>query len=159
MKGFWVTSDTHFFHSKIIEYANRPFSDVEEMNNTLIRNWNSLISSEDTVYHLGDFAMGKENVAELVNMLNGKIILILGNHDRKGKQWFRDQGFAEVCNKLTMDKFLMTHRPVVDNLPTGVVNLHGHTHGKPTGLDPNLYIDCSCEVANYFPQWIKFDIS
>lgn len=154
MKGFWAASDTHFFHEKVIEYTNRPFDTIEEMNNKIIENWNRVISPEDTIYHLGDFAMGKENVAELVNMLNGKIILILGNHDRKGKQWFRNQGFYEVYNKLELGKLLLTHRPVVEDLPKDMINIHGHLHGRDIGLDLNRYVDVSCENTNYSPIWI-----
>lgn len=159
MNGFWVISDTHFFHSKIIEYTNRPFESVEHMNKVLVRNWNELISQDDIVYHLGDFAMGKENVAELVQQLNGKIILIVGNHDRKGKQWFRDQGFIDAVKEVSIGKFLLTHKPKREGLPDGVINIHGHMHGKTADLDKDIYMDYSVECTNYAPAWIKLDKS
>ena len=49
----WLISDTHFCHKNIIEYENRPFRDVEEMNSEIIRRWNSVVAPEDAVYHLG----------------------------------------------------------------------------------------------------------
>ena len=159
MNGFWVISDTHFFHENIIEYAERPFKSVEEMNNHMISKWNEVISPEDTIYHLGDFAMGKENVAELVTQLNGKIILILGNHDRKGKQWFREQGFVDAVKEVSIGKFLLTHRPKREGLPDGMINIHGHMHGKTANLDKDIYMDYSVECTNYAPAWIKLDKS
>ena len=54
----WLISDTHFDHANIIKYCNRPFKDVDEMNNTIWQNWNSVVDADDIVYHLGDFALG-----------------------------------------------------------------------------------------------------
>lgn len=88
----WFTSDTHFNHANIIKYCNRPFSSIQEMNETIINNWNSVVTKDDTVYHLGDFAFGKVN--EFANKLNGKIVLIKGNHDTIP----HNHMFAEVCD-------------------------------------------------------------
>lgn len=79
----FFTSDTHFGHLRINELADRPFSSVEEMNETMIERWNKVVSTKDTVYHLGDVALGK--LAEslpLISRLNGYKILVPGNHDR-----------------------------------------------------------------------------
>ena len=84
----YFTSDTHFNHARIIELANRPFKTVEEMNETIIRNWNARVREDDVVYHLGDFAMApRDKIGELRSRLNGHIILVLGNHDyiRRGQ--------------------------------------------------------------------------
>ena len=79
----YFISDTHFYHKKIIKYVNRPFKDVEEMNNTLINNWNKRVKHKDEVYILGDFSFGnKEQTLDLLNKLNGRKYLIKGNHDR-----------------------------------------------------------------------------
>lgn len=77
------TSDTHFGHARIIELSNRPFKHVDEMNEEIIRRWNSVVGPDDTVYHLGDVALGPimESLAN-IRRLNGHKILILGNHDR-----------------------------------------------------------------------------
>ena len=79
----FFTSDTHFGHVNICRLANRPFADVEEMNRAIINNWNSVVSPTDTVFVLGDFALGKiVDTLQHGLMLNGDKILISGNHDR-----------------------------------------------------------------------------
>lgn len=80
--GVFFTSDTHFGHSKIIEYCKRPFSSIEEHDKALIQNWNSVVGQDDTVFHLGDFAYGNSQfIANTIKQLNGNIILVKGNHD------------------------------------------------------------------------------
>ena len=82
--GIFFTSDTHFGHTNIIRFCNRPFKDAEEMNNTLIDNWNSVVGKNDIVYHLGDFAFGSQTLwNNMLDRLNGHIHLIIGNHDMK----------------------------------------------------------------------------
>jgi calcineurin-like phosphoesterase family protein len=79
----WFTADFHFSHARIIELSNRPFKDVDEMDQTLIENFNSVVKPEDTVYALGDIALGKIATSlPLVGLLNGYKILSPGNHDR-----------------------------------------------------------------------------
>lgn len=83
MKIF-VTSDTHFNHKNIIEFCERPFSDVQEMNEKMIENWNKVVCKDDLVFHLGDFQMGdRKLIPETLKRLNGIIFLIRGNHDTK----------------------------------------------------------------------------
>lgn len=80
----WFTSDTHFWHENIIRFCNRPFSSIQEMNEELIRRWNETVPEEGVVFHLGDFAFGgAKEWNEVMFRLNGKIYLILGNHDMK----------------------------------------------------------------------------
>ena len=55
----WFTSDTHFFHDKVVEYSQRPFANVEEMNEEMIARWNSVVHQDGIVFHLGDFCFGK----------------------------------------------------------------------------------------------------
>ena len=79
----YFISDTHFYHSNIIKYFNRHFKDVNEMNETIINNWNSIIKEDDTIYHLGDFCLSNDDeIKSIFNRLNGNKILIRGNHDR-----------------------------------------------------------------------------
>ena len=73
----YFISDTHFCHSNIIKYCDRPFKDVKEMNETIINNWNNIVTNEDIVYHLGDFCLSTDDeIKNIFNRLNGTIILI-----------------------------------------------------------------------------------
>ena len=80
-EGIWFTSDTHFNHSKILDFCKRPFADIAEHDAALIKNWNDLVKPEDTVFHLGDFCWGGTSKwREILSQLNGHIYLIRGNH-------------------------------------------------------------------------------
>ena len=82
--GLFFTSDTHFNHKAIIGFCNRPWKSIEEHDQALIENWNSVVSPDDTVFHLGDFVFGGfPKWKEIVEQLNGHIYLIRGNHDDK----------------------------------------------------------------------------
>ena len=71
--NLFFTSDTHFWHSNIIKYCNRPFMDIEEMNEEIIKRWNDKIEKDDLVFHLGDFAFcGPSQYKTLLERLNGK---------------------------------------------------------------------------------------
>lgn len=125
------TSDTHYFHRNVIKYCKRPFLkdpelgyedenlDVDGMNAKLISNWNEVVKPDDWVYHLGDFMMGPDAQARtkaIRKQLNGRIVLILGNHDRSRK-FYLDNGFDDVARELSCSlhgtKVFMRHHPPV----------------------------------------------
>jgi len=103
----WFTADLHFGHANIIEYCGRPFGDVESMNAALIERWNYSVHPSDTVWVLGDVALGRiTETLSLVGELHGRKLLLAGNHDRcwfghgpRADGWterYLDAGFAEV---------------------------------------------------------------
>lgn len=100
----FYTSDTHFGHTNILRYSNRPFKDVNHMNEEIIRRWNELVMPDDVVFHLGDVALGKiDDSLACVGRLNGhKILVNDGNHDRpfmsrgKAKYDYWVERYAEV---------------------------------------------------------------
>lgn len=156
MKTF-IISDTHFYHYNLIAYCNRPFSTVEEMNKRLINNWNSVVTKEDTVYFLGDFALGSiEMMHKVLEQLNGNIIFILGNHDRAARV-YKEAGVEEVYKSLTIPKekfgtrldIVLTHRP----MNCEFYNIHGHIHNSPldTMFDANTHYNVSADVLNFQP--------
>lgn len=129
--GIFFTSDTHFGHTNVIKYCNRPFSDVHEMNKELTDRWNAVVGPRDDVYHLGDFSLSKSKPRTFVEMLNGRIHLIQGNHDKK----VNNQGFASVQHykELTWEdrKFVLLHYPMLtwNKARYGAIHLFGHVHG------------------------------
>ncbi len=97
----FFTSDTHFGHKNIIRYCSRPFTSVEEMNETIIQRWNAKVKSGDYVYHLGDFAFGqRDQILAVRQKLNGHITIIEGNHDDIGQPG--NYGFIGKHQLLTM---------------------------------------------------------
>lgn len=154
MKTF-VISDTHFNHANIIKYCNRPFKNTTQMNEHIIKQWNSVVTADDIVYHLGDVGFtNKEQLESLINRLNGSKILLIGNHDLKRSinSW-KELGFKEVYKeRIELDKYLFTHAPVLD-VPLNKINVFGHIHDKP--LDERFNKDnhfcVCCEVLNYVP--------
>lgn len=154
----WFISDTHFYHHNIIRYCNRPFKNVEEMNQTMIQNWNNIINKEDKVFHLGDFSFGDfDEIKGIACRLNGNKYLIKGNHDRHSTQFYLDCGFKGVYDYpiLYNEFYILSHWPIylMPNVP--YVNLHGHIHNNQEisciSEGKNLYYNLSVEVNDYKP--------
>lgn len=120
MKIFF-TSDLHLGHARIIELSKRPFLNVDHMNEILIQNWNAVVDPGDTVYALGDIFMGPRENAFLRKRLNGKIILIKGNHDKKDAL-LTEAGIDEIHRTLQIElegyKLYLAHIPVHLHDPT-----------------------------------------
>lgn len=130
----FFTSDTHFQHANIIDYCKRPFANVEEMNETIINNWNSVVTEEDKVIHVGDFSFGRfEKAEEIFNRLKGEKILIVGNHDEKWKNRYVKL-FKEVHRGLSLEvdgiKIWLSHIPVQQITREDTLYINGHVHEK-----------------------------
>ena len=150
MGKIFVTSDLHFNHNRDFIYAERGFSTVEEMNETIIKNWNSVVSDEDIVYVLGDVVMGEDLEAgiKLLSQLKGIKYLAFGNHDTDARiAAFKDGGFFEDIQmgyriKYKKHSYILTHYPTVtangDDLRT--INLFGHTHQQCNFYEERPYM-------------------
>ena len=158
----YFISDTHFHHSNIIKYCNRPFKDINKMNEAIISNWNSLITKDDIVYHLGDFCLSNDDeIKNIFNRLNGNIILIRGNHDRKPVKFYENIGIKVLTHApIILDeyKLMLSHVPLPDvKIKDGYINLHGHIHNKkisddyPKNYSINKHINVSVDVTNFKP--------
>lgn len=155
----YFISDTHFHHSNIIKYCNRHFKDINE---TIISNWNSIITKDDVLYHLGDFCLSNDDeIKNIFNRLNGNKILIRGNHDRKPVKFYENIGFGVLTHApIVLDeyKLMLSHVPLPDvKIKDGYINLHGHIHNKkisddyPKNYSENRHINLSVDVTNYKP--------
>ena len=143
----FFTSDSHYDHKNIIKYCKRPFSSVEEMNQGLIDNWNSVVGKDDTVFHLGDVTFGgNTNLIKYVSQLNGHIILIKGNHDRKLQQSICNKLFDYTCQQLTLNidgiTVFLNHFPFLCFSGTyktdKSIQLFGHIHSGPLSSGPDI---------------------
>lgn len=165
-RNIWVTSDTHFGHKNILKYTDRPFTDVDHMNESLLENWNSVVKDGDIVYHLGDvyFNKGRPDYWEdFFSRLNGRKRLLLGNHD-DGKDVRLNNTFQKIMMWRMFPDFglLLTHVPVhastlneAPKRPNGLINVHGHTHQNGEPDDSGKY-KCVCvELTEYTPVNIE----
>lgn len=137
---FYVISDTHFNHKKIIEYENRPL----DFNEQIIRNWNKKVNDHDIVIHLGDVILGHDSeLPEIMRRLNGTKILARGNHDHHNDDWYMERGFDFVVDYYVYKNIAFSHAPItplpiqVNRQKTGTpeweerlvdLNIHGHLH-------------------------------
>ena len=154
---FW--SDPHWFHDRILEFTKRPFSDLEEMNDTLIYNWNSVVRKHDAGYILGDISFGTRNQTdELISRLNGQIHIIRGNHDdsldKFASRFASYQDYKEI--KVKGQKICLFHFPIESwhGANKGSWHLHGHCHGSLVSTNgPRL--DVGVDSVGLFPISIE----
>jgi len=149
-----LIGDTHFDHKGIIEMCQRPFKNKGQMNRFLLRRWNEKITSNDTVYFLGDLSYGHKARATTtwLNQLNGNIIFINGNHDR-----YKDGKEFEIVNWAGID-FLLIHDPSPEKIPFkwDSWKIHAHKHCNDPVSFPfingiNKTINVSVEMTEYSP--------
>ncbi len=148
----FVWSDQHFGHKNIIKYSNRPFADIDEMREVMIRNHNDVVTMDDFVIWVGDIAfLNDEKANEILHRLNGYKILIVGNHDmqkKKLKKLHVDEVHLIYDIEIGGVTMVFTHFPIT-NLPKPFVNVHGHTHDKE---DQSVqHINVSVERIGYKP--------
>jgi len=169
-KDIWLISDTHFQHENILKFTDsntgelvrgNRFSSVEEMNETMVENWNNTVKPGDIVYHLGDVFMGpREDFLKMWKGLNGSKRLILGNHD-DAKFFVKHELVTKVVMWRMFTEFglLLSHVPIhesglrrgspTDETAPMLLNIHGHINQNPS---PTEHHRCVCvEHIDYTP--------
>lgn len=135
MPKVFVIADTHFYHGNIINYENRPFNSIDDMNKKIINNWNQIVSKNDKVFHLGDVSFGnKDETKDIIQRLNGNKTLIIGNHDKSNLKYWLDIGFNDVSKYpiIYKDFLIMSHEPPeYFQKDTPYTYLYGHVHSTP----------------------------
>lgn len=151
----FFTADTHFGHKGMIEFLRedgtklRPFSTIEEHDETIIQNWNNIVRPMDRVYHLGDCVINRRCLATL-SRLNGRKKLIRGNHDLFRLEDYTPY-FEDVYGVYVLKDMILSHIPIHrDCLTTRFgTNVHGHLHSNK--LNDHKYLCVSLEHTNYTP--------
>lgn len=174
----FFTADTHFGHANIIPFCNRPFQNIEEMDEALVGNWNAVVPRNAIVWHLGDFCFhvlsnqhGIDAVRSMLSRLHGEKRLILGNHDLLQTKKYREAGFMTVDQlrviKVQSRQLVLCHYAMLvwPNSHRGAWQLYGHSHGclekidrlelaslRPGGLSLSpLSLDVGVDAWNYMP--------
>lgn len=155
MSKIFYTADTHFCHSNILHLNNRPFCDKDEMNRVLIENWNNTVGKDDLVIHGGDVIFNGNNTSQarkILNELNGKIILVKGNHDGKMlKDSSLRKRFEGIYDTYEVhdggDTIIVSHMPLLEwnKMYRGAKLFYGHIHN-------NIDNDTYHIMAKYRPE-------
>jgi len=163
-RNIWFTSDWHINHAKIIDYCNRPFEEVEEMDESIMENFDSLVSKNDIVFFLGDIAFGEDMAKHILNLITKKaeVHFILGNHDMR-----YINTISSVANSVnTLLDIQIDDQPItLCHYPMRTwhkshfdsIQLFGHVHGRlqpkgkqwDVGVDNNRFLPVSYETIKH----------
>lgn len=160
LDDFYITSDTWFGRPQILQIANRrKFSNIEDMNKSMIREWNKKISNDDLVIHLGNFAWDPLTARSVLKKLNGSILFLLGDSDDallevfdefSDKHTILDMQIAKIQNHDSV----ISHYPLLDwpGKETGTIHIHGHSvFSNKTDLRISNRINACCDYWSYAP--------
>lgn len=173
----FVTADPHFLHEGVCRFTRndgsklRPWTDPIKMTDDLIENWNSVVHPDNRVYVLGDLAMNRKGLDYALPKLNGRLILVKGNHDIDKLSYY-SQYFDDIRAYVVKKGYIMTHIPIhPQSLGKWKINIHGHLHsnmvmkqgvevtkgffGLPRRrsimVPDERYVCVSVEHTNYYP--------
>ena len=158
------TSDLHFGHENVIRFDDRPFSDIEEMDRTLIELWNARVRNEDTVYIVGDFCYrNKRPAAWYLKQLKGRKILIFGNHDIGLMKDPEALSFFEETDKMMHvsdqgEQICLCHYPLAEwnKYHRGSWHIYGHIHNRREDTyyfmrNRDHALNAGCMINGYMP--------
>jgi len=169
----YFISDFHCFHHNVLKFDNRPFSDVHEMHNTIIKNWNNTVSPNSTVFYMGDLSFNSfTNTKPIVDSLVGNIYFINGNHDNpkdilKYDRWVDvlDMVDLQILDEKNVEQrknkyqhLVLSHYPILhwNRKHYGSIHVHGHSHHDLYKSNASYYetgyvLDVGCNGIDYTP--------
>lgn len=162
----FFTADLHLGHKAVLGYSNRPWSNVDDMNEGLINNWNEVVDEKDDIYVLGDISfLSPEKTVNALRRLKGNKYWIFGNHDYKLKhrealltwfKWGKDLAEIKVPDPDAYkgaQRIMLLHYPMVtwNKSHYGAWNLHGHSHSSLPDDPHSLRMDVGVDAVGYFP--------
>jgi calcineurin-like phosphoesterase family protein len=158
MPDMFFVSDTHFGHKAVLQFESkaRPFDTIEQHDEQIITNWNSVVTKRDVVIHLGDVIFsGSANFKNILGRLNGIKRLVAGNHDTKRIHQLAPY-FTSICGVMSFEKYSLTHIPIhTSQFYRFKGNIHGHLHSDTVKrflwFDDPRYINVSLEQINLTP--------
>jgi calcineurin-like phosphoesterase family protein len=148
----WFTADLHLGHKNIIEYCDRPFSTVEEMDETLIKNWNNCVKKNDIIIVLGDFIWNEQNIEGYSKRLKGQIHLIRGCHDKLEVEEYTKFGVMlldplSLYDHSYVQIIILCHYQMKTWYKSHYNSWHlfGHSHGQAVeyGKSMDVGVDCN----------------
>lgn len=164
---YWA--DPHFGHKQVLTYEKRPFASIDEMNKTMIENYNRVVGPNDRCVWLGDcFLTAKHIARQIMEQLNGVKIVVLGNHDHSPTQML-GLGFAYACYEMKIKiagyDVLLSHYPYANDQDSfheikhdlyrpknsGLWLLHGHCHSKSWGIFKDRMINVGVDLWGFKP--------
>ena len=161
----FYTADLHYDHLNVIRLSKRPFSNINEMKETIITNWNNTVTDTDIVYVLGDICFSVNTFIELMEVLNGQIHIIRGNHDeeaiKKAVNGYKITGVVYHRDILRIKDgdhtVILSHYPIYewDRWFRGSIHLHGHTHGNIGRGFKKRAFDVGGDVWNFTPVTLE----
>ena len=141
---YWLTGDEHYHHKRVLDYSNRPFKDVDEMNYKLIENNNLLVKEDDVVIHVGDFSFAnKTKTQDIINQLKGNHIFIEGSHD----SWAKGMNLRQIWEKKIGDNYIVASHYAMRIWPRshyGSFHAYGHSHGNLPGIGRSMDVGVDC---------------
>jgi calcineurin-like phosphoesterase family protein len=154
----YLSADSHFSHTNILKFCNRPFANIDEMNSALVTNWNAVVTDDDSVWHLGDFCWhGSEH---FFHRLNGKKHLIIGNHDGRKTLTLPWASQPRDYHEMKLiDGEGISHELVLSHYPfeewnryyKGSIHLYGHVHARKLNDCSKPRFDVGVDNCNFAP--------
>lgn len=160
--NFYI-ADCHFGDAQVIAFSHRPFNSVEEMDEVMMKRWNQTVKTSDDVYIVGDLMYRTDDPEKYLRRLNGRLHLILGNHDRLLQEMPRIRSyFCEIAQYAVIQdhrhRIVLFHYPMLEweGFYYGTWHIYGHIHNHPSLTQERIKqlpkaLNCGADVVGFRP--------